>query len=537
MSLGHRRGDLDSSKLSTNLLTSAMHSSQTGSAYDYVKAIATLTTTIPTVWTTDYHGTGRKSAKSRLAHFLRKGSQNSSPDFWKYIEELLLNLPTEILTQDSRRSAPDSQQDDIASSFDILDSLHEGIVNRDEPRSNSEAAWHAYLQISEYVSNSINGRQRTSFFKLYLVPLLMQYVRPSQDFASWSVASPHPEHVCMRACASIFAADKTFFIDQWTNLSASIIEDLRVSHPEQSKHYNQSQDSLASETSRWYLLYHLLFRDGGGFLEDNVVCHCLHSELEAAVSVLLNRNGKPYGAAAAITNALEHLSVFLASNEAIKKLLEVFGNEQIPSLILSPAAKHVAKCLDLLQGVCDVSAGLSKSLEALTEAPESLEKIDVLRSLLSSPTIIRNEALGSHVLRALRQALDHGHANDWNLVNTAVSNPNAPKLLSDDLISSLTENLSIADQPDASLHGLELLQQYQPQRLRSYATSEHGSQLMSKLFFLTDNAEETTRKRAQALNTTLQSGISRKKGHLDIHSPSFRLIKDSFTSVTMESIP
>ncbi|KAG8528214.1 uncharacterized protein KY384_007131 [Bacidia gigantensis] len=537
--LDRRKEALDPRVLSSNVLTSALHSDQTGSAYDYANSLVQLSLKAPSVWTDNYSGTAKKSAKNRLSYFLRKGSRGGSPGFWRFIEELVKHLPNELLQERTHPDLPEDTKDQAASHFVILDALHEGVINRDEQRLNSDAAWAAYLAASQRISISLDDSSSPSFVESYLAPLLAHYIKPSAGLGSWSMTGSQPQQLCLEACLLILEKDESLLVKQLETISSQIIEDLKVSHPEQSKDYTKSQDSLANETSRWYTLMSLLTQEvkfSAKLSTSECLQSCLQSELGAAVSVLRNRNGKPYGAASTIVSALHLLSTMIASNKSIRSLLEHFGNVDVPSLTLSPSAKHLVHVLDLLRDTCDVDLGYHRSLEAVVQAPQSPQKTAALECFLSFSTIASNEMLQSVVLQSLQQALDHDSASDWTLVTKAFANPEAPMHLTDEILSSLTQSLTINSQQQTSLHGLEILQKSSIGHLKAYATSHKGSVLVSRLLYLVDTADEASKKRAAALAGVLQSAIPIIEGRDGLVNPSISIIQRAFDEIAADSL-
>jgi hypothetical protein len=71
----------------------------------------------------------------RLRQFLKKGSQSGPRDYWARLTTLFRAIPSEILPSNAADAA------------ELLSALQGGIIKKDEPKYNHEAAFGAYLDI------------------------------------------------------------------------------------------------------------------------------------------------------------------------------------------------------------------------------------------------------------------------------------------------------------------------------------------------------------------------------------------------------
>ena len=537
VTLAKRKNDLDPAIISANMLTSALHATQDGSAYDYSKAVAMLSAEMPSVWTPDYHGAGKKSARSRLCYFLRKGSQGGPSEYWKCIEDLVKCLPADILVHGPTEGTEGESSKDSLSYKQVLAALHDGICNKDEPRINSVAAWKAYLTTSKVVIGYLqDSHQRTQLLKSLVLPLLVQYVRPSSATSLWTVAGPHQQEVCLQASLQILSENEALFHEEWRALSARITEDIKTSLSEQSKDYVTSQDSLASESKRWYGLKSALLKTTTSTQLKDVLAATLDLELQTAISILKTRNGKPYGAAVVLNSAIELLSEFLPASDAIKAELYAFANNDIPNLILSPSAKYLIQCMSLLQPICDVGEGFAQCAKSVAKAPEFAQKMTALRALLSSPGIVSNELLTSMAKQTLQQALRENDANIWDVVVAAVDNPDTPRELTYDMLATMTECLLIDAERLACLHGFEILLKRNPELMREYSFTAQGSPLVARLLYLADGPDVIITQKAQGLNRIIQSDLLAGQNGKQALGSVLGLITRSFEEVNAESL-
>ena len=528
--IAKRKEELDPLLISSAVLTSGLTIDQTGSSSDYAKVLVSLSAKMPSVWTHDYQGTGKKAATIRLYQFLRKGSQSGSIAYWTHLGDFIRLLPTTVFIK------PGNALEDAGSPYSVLDALHEGIANSEESRTNSCVAWQVYLSTSDRIYASLQEKEKTKLVDSYVFPLVAQYIRPSFEGNRWSITGPQSELVCAKACSQVMDGDDKLFSGKWQDISSQFIGDLKTSLPEQSKDYSKSQDLLVVEASRWYSLQSTLL--GGSVLTGvrETMINALNIEVEAEISILKNRNGKPYGAAAALDKVTQLFPEAILSNDTLKTQLYTFANSDLPQLMLSPSVGYLVHFLDLLQWTCDVRQGFSRAAQSVREAVHSPQRANALRALLSSPALSSNEILETIAMTSLDQALAGDDRGDWDAVAAATVNPEAPKRLTDGIIATLIKNLSLDEQPESALHGLEILSRRETQLIREYSATAQGSPLIEKLLFLGDSPDESTAQRALNLSNVLQSKSTFGENGLRTSGSGLAIIKRSFEEVTSESL-
>ena len=507
--LANYKNILNPSTISASVLVSGLHTAQSGSAFDYAKILALLSLELPDVWTTYYPGSGKKSAENRLCHFLKKGSQGGPPDFWSQIAVLLSNLPPSILVRPAGTESSNNVDGGNHSPTPVLNALHDGLNSKDEPRANMVAAWNAYLTASDVVISSVSdAATRRRILSRSVLPILAQYIRPSSDNSRWAIAGAQGQEVAIRACSQAILRDAGSFEAEWNALSTMIIEDLKTSLPEQAKDYIKSQYAISAEAERWYSLQSALLKSSPQDAMSAIFQITMSSELSSAVSVLKVRNGKPYGAAAALNMLIKNLPEVVLGDEGSKAEILQFVNEDVPSLLFSPSARYLIRIMDLLDGPCDISRSYEKSMRNLAEAPESASKSIALQSFISSPRLATTESLSAMVVAILSQAMKEEDSAKWNLVMAAISNPVAPRSLTDEVLANMTEGLSINSDRAAGLYGLEMTMKESPSKVTEFARSSQGSGLLSKLLLMADSYDDELAQRAKNASTMIEKAFS-----------------------------
>jgi len=499
---------LDPSIISARVLTAGLHCSQMGSAYDYAKAIALLSAKQPTVWTENYAGSGKKSAKSRLCRFLRKGSQGGPADFWSCISDLLPFLPEDILRDEPDTDSSEKSDESRRVYSQLLEAIHEGVVIKDEPRINSSASWSTYITAARLICSGLHGPgDRHSFLMSSVLPLVDQYLKPSLDQTRWHVTGPQRRDIITKASSLLFHEDSNLFMEEMRVFSARFVADLKTSLPEQSKDYLKSQDSVSTEASRWYDLQAALLEESGIDGTRQVFTETITSEIKSAVSTLNARNGKPYGAAAALETSMRALPKLVLTYSEIKNMITGFADNDIPNLILSPSAKYLVSILNILDNTQDSHVDYTRCARELYEAPNSPLKSTALQALLSSSGLAHTPALADATRKILRHAIEQDDVASWDSVLASVSNFHAPRDLLDSIFSRMTESLSVDTERCAVLHGLELISKRNLKVLREFTTSNVGSKLLSSLLFLSEAEDGDVSQQAKVLNNALEGAL------------------------------
>ena len=507
VALAKEKNALNPSLVSANILTAGLHTNQASSAFDFAKAIAALSMDIPDVWTVHYTGSGKKSAQNRLCHFLKRGSQGGPAEFWNYISTLISQLPSSILISADGETIK-TEDAEHRSYSPVLSALHEGLNSKNEVSANQGAAWNTYLDASERVRSSLDdANDRHQFYKASVFPILTQYIRPSPEQSRWVISGPQQMSICMRVCSLALLGDPEAFNEEWQSWSMKVIEDLKTSLPEQSKDFTKSQEAVSAEADRWYHLQASLL--GGSSAESTrpIVKESVSSEVPSIVSILKDRNGKPYAAAAALEALIRTMAELVLTQDVIKDTMIDFVNKVLPNILLSPSAKHLIRLLEVLEDKIDVRQSYQNCMQTLGDAPESTAKSVALQSFISSRRLGDTDSLYKVVMASLQHAMRDDDAASWSLVMAAASNPVAPKKLTDEILAGMTEDLTINAKSSAGLNGLEKIAKQNQGVLRDFALSTRGSVLISRLLILADSPDATISQRAKNLDNLLERAL------------------------------
>ena len=531
---------LNLSLLSTHLVAKGLHTSQAGSSLDFVKAIMRLSEALPTVWTSDYQGVDKKSASNRLRHFLRKGSQGGPATFWTLITSLLKLIPEEIIFEHSeiailehRGNHSDTEMMPIAEAF------RAGVTNKEEPQSNAASAWSSYLDMCQFISSK-NDLNRSTFVQKYIFPLIHQFVRPSPELSRWTIAGPQSQTTCAKACEISFSVGPAISHEEWQNISSMLIEDFQTSLPEQSKDYVKSQDSIMNEASRWYSLQATVLNGFPSEQFTQTVRQQLSQEIASAISVLKTRNGKPYGVARALNVIMQTVPQLVLKDKTAKDDLKNFAEDSVPQLMKSPSATHLIRLLDAMEGFVELRSTYVRCIQSIEGTLETSNGQTAMMTLLSSPGIAKAGLLSTTTNKTLARAIDDVLKENadlsWKLLMASLQNPSAPKEVTDEILSTLTNGLSIDKSTQASLNGLLSTAQRDRKVLRDFTARSKGSDLMAKLLFVSEEPDAVISQQAKDIIKEIESALEDSGDTVQKSRPLLNAIQQSFQVASEESL-
>lgn len=350
------------------LVVDSLQQNQMGSTTDLLKALVSLTKHFPQVWGTQKH------PLRRLGHFVSKGSQGGSEEYWRTLDQLLSalsgNLPSE---------------DDVSS---FLTSTRTGIADRLENRTGRQQAFASYAHVLELFFSTLEPS--SNFLEDNITSLTRQYLHPNPEASvptpqspefiakAWEVASQHPS-----------AATRQLVRNEWEKLAESFVSRMANSLPEVSEGYQKSQASVASEGERWFSLASAFASEKGnnrGTFQD-VINDCSTSVLLGALDLLLRRNFKPFGAASVIQSAVRHSPRLCMEHDLLSRLFPLDkACADLSALVGSTSLSYIASDLntyagDRLEDIWNTLVGSAVKL-----GPNNLATLSAIKVLISVPS-------------------------------------------------------------------------------------------------------------------------------------------------------
>ncbi|KAF2023630.1 RING zinc finger protein-like protein [Setomelanomma holmii] len=491
--------------ISKAYLSVALHSDQTGSAYDYLDALTALTKHRPTAWTKHYKS--KTAVDRRLRQFLQKGSQSGPRDHWARLAELLKNVPSDVLPT----NAPDAAE--------LLGALHGGIIRKDEPKYNQEAAYTAYLGITTLVNDSLQEGDKRKVLEETVLPILAHYLQPSVETSQWAIPS---NSAALLTKALSIDGMAPVISEQWPQYAQRLVDAIKTSAPEQSKDYETSQAAVAQLATRFATLQEQALKLEGYKPLRPVFAQASPTVVLEALNVVKNRNGKPYGAAAAVAAVLSRNGT-LVSESSAQQELEAFVLYALHTSTIFPDSWRA--CLSSVLQEAE-SPSRTKALEALLTSSRIPTEFDLA---------IHDTELQKFVSESVRGSVEG--SLEWDSFNRILQSQAkvlAPET-TDDILSYLTQSLAISQRAPYSLQGLRQIVRSNPSMLREFVASPQGPKLLQGLLLASESPNEEIAQDATAVNASIQTmiaaGSDTNKSVLELIHQGLREANQSSVSV------
>ncbi|KAH7064472.1 hypothetical protein BKA63DRAFT_174041 [Paraphoma chrysanthemicola] len=513
--------------ISKAYLSVALNSDQTGSAYDYLESLTALTKDHPTAWTDQYKS--KTAVDRRLRQFLKRGSQSGPRDYWTRLTELLRSIPTDVLPSNAADAA------------ELLSALHGGIIKKDEPKYNQEAAYSAYLEITNLIVGRLPDEDKRKLLDELVLPIVGHYLRPSVETSQWAI--PSNSNALLSRLLNIDGIPAALS-DQWPQHAQKLVEAIKTSAPEQSKDYDASQSAVAQQGTRFAIVQEQALKLEALKAVQPVFADAASKVVSEALTVVKNRNGKPYGAAATIAAVLARTGTLVSSGPT-QQSLDAFLRDDLASLISSPSSAYLIESLYALHDRPVFPDAWRASLRAALKEPASPASSKVIESLLTSPRIptdfdlaTQDAELQNFISKSVQESVEG--SQEWDSFHRILQSKAkilAPKT-TDDILSYLTHSLSISTRAPYSLQGLRQIVRSNPTILREFVATPQGPKLLQGLLLASESANDEVSQGAAAVNASIQTmlaaGSDTKKSMFDLIHQGLR--EANQTSVSVETL-
>ncbi|KAK6428119.1 hypothetical protein LTR95_015740, partial [Oleoguttula sp. CCFEE 5521] len=512
--------------VSTAYLYKGLPSDQFGTSVDFMRTVEALTLAYPTVWTEQY--SGKKPAISRLRTCLKNGSQSGVVEFWPALGTLIRTLPAEVLP---------TSFDDIA---DLLLAVREG-ATRKETKFNSSHSWQAYAEVTSTLSESLSEDAQNALIEKRVLPIVRQYLYPAQETADWAISGAKSSSIVARL--GRIRQVPVALECELPNLADQLIEQVKLSHPEQSRDFEKSQRELSAAGERWATLMRDLVADNID-LPDSFKATITSLEckiLTESLRLLTTRQGKPYGAAAVVDALLRESGSRLKSDTRARETLETFASNDLPGLMQSPSQLQLIRCLYAISDTISLASAFESVIVSLSSSQtSSIDKEKLLRALFTqhTPKTVVSVALQSTQLQTLIVSL--ASADDTGVVPcpTLMAELLPFGVVARDTTSNILDSLSarLAQESGSTdaLKSLTFLASRSPSVMAHYLTdsSTGGSSLISGAVRLEQAQDDEIAELATKLSEKLTlSGKS--NGTLDKSA----LVRQNLENVSESSLP
>lgn len=497
-----------------------------GSGFQYLRALYKLSTSFPEIWTMHYKS--KTPIMARLTSFVSRGSFASSPEYWIILSSLMLSLPEGILPET------------LSGCKDFLRAVHDGVISRDEPKDNISNAWICYINIVKLLQDKLAPRERCDLIAATVYPLFEAYVTPSPNVTQWmtgdtTAALAKAFHLCVFVDKTDNKSDGCIR-HEWEKVADVVIRDMQTSLPEQSKGFQKSQMAVVAQIHHWFgLQTEIMNYTSPDRLEKSAFQSILIDNsariVDKALELLALRNGKPFGAAAALEGSLRFARPLMeAAPATLKAMLEFFG-EHMARLITSPSSSYLIAALKLYAALPEkfpICLLLwDTSVIELASRPDSPEKAAAAEKLLQSrkaaPTGRVNESLQKLIRSANKHSLEGDAA--WRRVCETSLNFT---MYTEETIGVVLEDMTEAlndDRFENAVTAIEYIIGHKPEVLEMNDATRIT--IMTKLLSLSESNDPGRVIRANVLRKAISDIPSTNPSQMTKRSPIVSIIQDN----------
>lgn len=523
---------LDWKVISTAVIGKSLPIAQIGSASDLSEVLLQLTQFRPKIWTVDY--SGKSPVSKLLRQYIQRGSQGASSSYWSNLNQLLRTVPREVLAGDITRVTAGGGIS-FSEATSLMEAFRDGLNSRDEPRQNLMAGWTSYIETGNWLLTLLPEENREKFIQAQMSPLIEQYILMNKDQPQWTLPTPDAETIC-RDCFVLLAENghEATLQSLWMILTDKLLQAVKLSSPEQSRDFKTSQDSICTQARHLFTLQEAVVRRLSGSEIEPRVREIFEKPglplLENSLHVLRSRNGKPYGAAAVVEEAIRNMPQVAKGSTG----LAAFIRDDIPDLLFSPSADRLMAIMLECRRWAGFESSFEKSVEKVVETEADESNIPFLEKLLSAidfKEVKDISGLESKIMQSLKRACE-GSRLHWPIVAAVVENPTSHGELSDRIFLSLVDSLSEDKTALEALHGLSQIVPRGQTALQRFRSGVHGSKLLAKLLYLTESPTDEIANLAESLEKKIKGMVAKDTST----KSNVEILQHSFSEVSTESL-
>lgn len=510
--------------MSNTYVYKGLHSNQTGSALEYVKTLLTATTTFSDLWTDAY--SSKRTAISRLRHFLKQGSQSGPAEFWDILSTLVTKLPIEILPTG------------VEEITWLLSSARAGVSKKEE-RLNAGVAWSAYFKLVDVLIASIPGPDFEKIVHLEALPIIEQYLFPDQDKTEWTIAGTNAGQIA--AQVATIANIEPLLIQQWPTYADRLIGLAKMSQPEQSKEYEKSQNSVTAAGDRWARLQKQMWAlEVAPTTElSKVLDTCNLKLLDECVALLESRDGKPFGAAGIIEQLFRSCSNHLLASDTFRAAYIHFIEKDSAGLVFGPSGKHLIQGLlatRLPPSLAPCFSNLLRNIvEASVPAATKFGTLNIiLRQDMSGTVAIPARGLPEFQKFIVDAIPVESKDGSGSLFADLIRSGALTEETVDSVLSNLTASLDVTSQSSTALSTIDQISLKAEPAIRKFMTTPNGTgdQLLPSLLRLERSSQDEIAERAATLSSKLSSTITESTSNV-----KYAVVLQNLEKVSRMSMP
>jgi hypothetical protein len=494
----------DAGHLSSWYVSKGLESEQIGSAAEFVETLIYLTNAYPSIWTSNWSGT--KPPLANLRHFLRKGSQLGPPTFWTKLGRMLNALPKEAY--------PDAQ-DGVAS---LLKAFQSGLTRKEEPRSvlasGLASGLKAFLHSVPTVSSQLSPQEQKAILVSTLEPLVGSLLFVTDERA-WDI----PEAIATDLLKDITRLDfvSPALIENWKTISETLVTHIRTLLPATSPDQDLSQLNVGSEAQRWAIATSTLCLSDSQHATPEIIRHVI----KEAVDVSVNRNGRAYGAAAALAHITTVCKDAVIKDPDTLRILEDFLVNHLPQIFLSLSTSKLAMVLKSLNETSAFEQSWRLCLAKIVEPVNgSIEASDIMALFKALPYDSKQLLCASQadiqniLLRYVDLALDG--QEPWDAVLELLT-ATRDDFLDEICMQNMTAALSQpSERTKSAIRGFQELFEQQPFKAQQWSVGKESLTFVSSVLRLTEfSDDDELTQAAKDLSVLISSAVSSTASIID----------------------
>lgn len=450
------------------------------------------------------------------------------PRFWLNITRIVQTIPYDCLPSET------------ASAEGVLNALLTGITRKDEPRSNAESAWTSYFDLTAFFTAKLSEHDRHHIIAARVLPVVRQYVRPLEEHFQHSINGTIVLTIIQKALKQPVILEVVR--EEICLLAEKLVEDIRMSAPEQSKDFERSQDTAMAETQRFFSLQ---AQNLGHAPDESTIQQDLKIKFEViqqCIDLLNARKGKPYGAAGCIEAAVADMNSVSLDQNSKAEPLRRFVTHELPSLSFTPSQKQLFAVLYCCQNTTFFKEAWNATLNEILGYTDSAEKLATTLNFISSSKIPRrftpileSTELQKYMGRCLAKNLDDG--SEWTVLDrlSGLQQTTIASTTFTTLLVSISESLLIEEKAGSALTGLRLIASKFRLMLKPFLTTEQGSVLIQNLLRAEESPDDDVAQGATDVGKTIQLIVSGAGSEVDVN-PSLALLHNGFYEATDSSL-
>ncbi|KAI9727255.1 MAG: hypothetical protein M1828_006874 [Chrysothrix sp. TS-e1954] len=469
---------------------------QPGSSTAYIESLTLLTITFPEIWPDVLDA--RLDLWDRLCAIAKHGSQSGPPQYWAHLERLIRAIPLHALPRN------------LQSAYDLLSAIREGINGKDELQTNLDAAWTSYFGISSVIQANLSNEEGKQLVLNDLLPSIRQYVRPSVKSSSWQLPQLKAVHI-LKKC---FENDHVAHVleSEWPIMTEQLLEDVKGSAPEQAKEHESSQTSIQQQANRLFSLQSALSKESPSISLVETFGNCGERGVKEAVTVLISRNGKPYGAAWVVQAILRYADSNFTARKGVQETIEPFLLSEMPHIIMSASQIPLIEILyescpdDIFSQAWD--SAVSAMLQSADDGAQRSAVIALLtasRAHLRRDTILNDTNLQQYMTHQAQLALTETLAVEFSAQAAICRCLSSTSIVA--ILDFYSLKLNEGSDEKVALERLDFFLDIDESVSRDFLTSDHQSRVLEQLLRLQEVADPDIATRASQLNVKIQGAI------------------------------